>query len=216
MAALAGNGLMRNRWDRCRALLLAGLVALGAGSVAGAGAAEYSYRTNERDEVVMRLAGRITAMDGAIFLAEVREHEPRIIELEGPGGDMLSAVRIGVIIHERYLRTHAVGTCLSACAYIWISGLKMIADEGVEISNHLPVAIQGASVGRPDDKTIAIFGWYLGKLNISVEMMSAFLDEAMGPGVDGNGYFDMLAFARYWNAPIEMRVPAPTYAAIEP
>ncbi|OEO31789.1 hypothetical protein VW23_014655 [Devosia insulae DS-56] len=190
-------------------------MAFGAGHVSGAGAAEYSYRTNERDEVVMRLSGRITSMDGAIFLAEVREHEPRIIELEGPGGDMLSAVRIGVIIHERYLRTHAVGTCLSACAYIWISGLKMIADEGVEISNHLPVAIQGASVGRPDDKTIAIFGWYLGKLNISVEMMSAFLDAAMGPGVDGNGYFDMLAFASYWNAPIEMRVPAPTYAAIE-
>lgn len=206
---------MRDRWDRCRALLSAALLAAGALVSAGAGAAEYSYRTNERDEVVMRLSGRITSIDGAVFLAEVRKHEPRIIELEGPGGDMLSAVRIGVIIHERYLRTHAVGTCLSACAYIWISGLKMIADEGVEIANHLPVAIQGASIGKPDDKTIAIFGWYLGKLNISVEMMSAFIEEATGPAVDGNGYFDMLAFARYWNAPIEMRVPAPTYAQIE-
>lgn len=206
---------MRNGRDRCSALLLAGLLATGA-TASATSAAEYSYRTNERDEVVMRLSGRITSVDGAVFLAEVRKHEPRIIELEGPGGDMLSAVRIGVIIHERYLRTHAVGTCLSACAYIWISGLKMLADEGVQISNHLPVAIQGASIGRPDDKTIAIFGWYLGKLDISVEMMSAFLDEATGPGVDGNGYFDMLAFAKYWNAPIEMRVPAPTYAAIAP
>jgi hypothetical protein len=207
---------MGDRWDRCRALLLAGLLAVGTVAGSGADAADYSYRTNERDEVVMRLSGPITSIDGATFLAAVRKHEPRIIELEGPGGDMLSAVRIGVIIHERYLRTHAVGKCLSACAYIWISGLKMIADEGVEIANHLPVAIQGASVGRPDDKTIAIFGWYLGKLNISVEMMSAFLDEATGPGVDGNGYFDMLAFAKYWNAPIEMRAPAPAYAAIAP
>jgi hypothetical protein len=206
---------MRDRWDRCRALLAAGLLATGTVVTSGADAAEYSYRTNERDEVVMRLSGRITPIDGAAFLAAVRKHEPRIIELEGPGGDMLSAVRIGVIIHERYLRTHAVGTCLSACAYIWISGLKMIADEGVEISNHLPVAIEGASIGRPDDKTIAIFGWYLGKLDISVEMMSAFLDEASGPGRGDDGYFDMLAFARYWNAPIEMRVPAPTYAQIE-
>ena len=84
---------MRDRWDRCRALLSAALLAAGALVSAGAGAAEYSYRTNERDEVVMRLSGRLTSIDGAVFLAEVRKHEPRIIELEGPGGDMLSAVR---------------------------------------------------------------------------------------------------------------------------
>lgn len=205
---------MRDRRDRRLApILLAGLVATGATAVAGA--AEYSYRTNERDEVVMRLSGRITSVDGALFLAAVREHEPRIIELEGPGGDMLSAVRIGVIIHERYLRTHAVGNCLSACAYIWIAGLKMLADEGVQISNHLPVSIRGAGEGMPDNKTVAIFGWYLGKLNISVEMMSAFLDKATGVGSGGNTYFDMLAFAQYWNAPVEMRVPAPAYAAVQ-
>ena len=195
-------------------MLFAGLFAIGAGAAFDADAAEYSYRTNERDEVVMRLSGPITTIDGAVFLSEVREHEPRIIELEGPGGDMLSAVRIGVIIHERYLRTHAVGTCLSACAYIWIAGLKMLADEGVQISNHLPVSIRGEDAGLPDRKTVAIFGWYLGKLNISVEMMSAFLNEATGVGRDQNTYFDMLAFAQYWNAPVEMRVPAPAYAAI--
>lgn len=195
-------------------MLIIGLLAIGATAAFSASAAEYSYRTNERDEVVMRLSGPITTIDGAVFLNEVREHEPRIIELEGPGGNMLSAVRIGVIIHERYLRTHAVGACVSACAYIWIAGLKMLADEGVQISNHLPVSIHGEDAGLPDRKTVAIFGWYLGKLNISVEMMSAFLDEATHTGSNENTYFDMLAFAQYWNAPVEMRLPAPGYAAI--
>jgi len=175
-------------------------------------AAEYNHYTNARGETVISISGPITSVDGAIFLDQVRKLEPRVIEIQGPGGDMLSAVRMGVIIHERYLKTHAVGRCLSACAYVWIAGLKMLADEGVEISNHLPVAMAGLDEGMPDRKTVAIFGWYLGKLNISVEMMSAFLDEAARAGRDGNDYFDMLAFAKYWNAPVEMVLPRPLQA----
>jgi hypothetical protein len=169
-----------------------------------ASAADYAYRTNGAGDVVLTLSGRITSVDGAIFLKEVQKHGPRIVEIEGLGGDMLSAVRIGVIIHERHMWTHAIGTCRSACAYIWIAGLHMLATEGVEIANHLPVAIDGAEAGMPHDRGIAIFGWYLGKLNISVDMMDAFLNQSTQYGTRPNQYFDMLAFARYWNAPVEI------------
>jgi hypothetical protein len=170
-----------------------------------AAAADYAYRTNPAGDVVLTLSGAITSVDGAVFLEQVNRNKPRIVELEGPGGDLLSAVRIGIIIHERYLWTHAIGPCRSACAYIWIAGLHMLADEGVEISNHLPVPLLE---GHPNQGGIALFGWYLGKLNISVEMMEAFLDEATGHGTIPNRYFDMLEFARYWNAPVEI-VPGP-------
>jgi len=166
-------------------------------------AADYRYRTNLNGDVVLTLSGPITSVDGAIFLKEVERNKPRIIEVEGLGGDMLSAVRIGVIIHERYLWTHAIGTCKSACAYVWIAGLHMLADEGVEILNHLPVAVSGEQEGLPHDLGLAIFGWYLGKLNISVDMMKAFLESATQHGTKPNQYFDMLAFAEYWNAPVE-------------
>jgi hypothetical protein len=167
-------------------------------------AAEYSYRTNAAGDLVLSLSGPITATDGTVFLNAVNNLEPQVVELEGPGGDMLSAARIGIIIHERSLATHAVGTCRSACAYIWIAGASMLANEGVTIDNHLPVSIQ-ADV--PDDQHLAIFGWYLGKLDLSVEMMDAFLNLATGYGTASNRYFDMLAFARYWNAPVRI-VPA--------
>ena len=178
----------------------------------GAMAADYAYRTNDRGDVVMTLSGPITSVDGAIFLKEVQKHSPRIVEIEGPGGDVLSAVRIGVIIHERYMWTHAIGSCRSACAYIWIAGLHMLADEGVEIASHLPVAAYGTFEGQPHQRGIALFGWYLGKLNISIDMMTAFLDAATEQGTRPNQYFDMLAFAEYWNAPVEMVSAAPTLA----
>jgi len=175
-------------------------------------AADYAYRTKANGDVVLTLSGPITSVDGAVFLREVNRNKPRIVELEGPGGDLLSAVRIGVIIHERYMWTHAIGPCRSACAYIWIAGLHMLADEGVAISNHLPVPL--VSDDSPNQRGIALFGWYLGKLNISVEMMEAFLDAATQFGTRPNQYFDMLAFADYWNAPVEIvpANPAPTLA----
>jgi hypothetical protein len=57
---------------------------------------------------------------------------------------------------------------------------------------------------HPDHRGTALFGWYLGKLNISVDMMDAFLDRATGFGAVPNQYFDMLKFAQYWNAPVEI------------
>lgn len=193
--------------------LLAAVVAALGLVTASANAADYAYRTNERGELVLRLSGPITPVDGGIFLAEVNRKQPRIVELSSPGGDMLSAVRIGVIIHERYMWTHAVGECRSACAYIWIAGLHMLADEGVEISNHLPVATVGETEGLPHLKGTALFGWYLGRLEISVEMMEAFLAEATARGTTPNRYFDMLAFARYWNAPVELVKARPIVAS---
>lgn len=187
--------------------------------VHAATAADYSHRTNARGEVILTMTGPITSMDGAIFLAEVNRLKPRIVEIEGPGGDVLSAARIGVIIHERYMWTHAIGPCRSACAYIWIAGLHMLANKGVEISNHLPVASRGELEGMPHQEGVALFGWYLGKLNISVDMMTAFMAEATRGGVP-NRYFDMLAFAQYWNAPVEImpaaRAPVVARAGKQP
>ena len=191
-------------------LVCGGLAAVGLSGPVGA--ADYSFRTNSDSDVVLTLSGPITSVDGGIFLHEVNRNKPRIVELEGPGGDMLSAVRIGVIISERHLWTHAIGPCRSACAYIWIAGLHMFADEGVEIDNHLPVSSLGE---HPNQRGIALLGWYLGKLDISVDMMEAFLDEATRHGTIPNRYFDMLAFAQHWNAPVEIvpMNPAPHVAS---
>ena len=98
---------------------------------------------------MLRLTGTISAIDGALFLKEVNRRQPRVIELSGPGGDLLNAARIGVIIHERGIATHATGSCRSACAFIWIAGSRMLADEGVEILNHLPEATEGVHDGQP-------------------------------------------------------------------
>jgi hypothetical protein len=178
-------------------------------------AAEYAVRTSVAGDVILSLSGPITTVDGAIFLEQVNRHKPRIIELEGPGGDLLSAVRIGVIIHERYLWTHAVGPCRSACAYIWIAGLHMLADDGVKIANHLPESL---IAGHPNQRGMALFGWYLGKLDVSVDVMKAFIDSATQFDTVPNEYFDMLEFARHWNAPVEIvdvNAP-PAIAAADP
>jgi hypothetical protein len=188
--------------SRRLAAILAALAGFAGG---GAVAADYAVRTNSAGEVVLTLSGAITPVDGAVFLEHVNRSKPRVVELEGPGGDFLSATRIGVVIHERSMATHVIGHCQSACAYIWIAGANMLADEGAEIAIHLPVAISGEHEGEPNAAGLTLVGWYLGKLNISVEMMDAFLTAATNDGQVANRYFDMLQFATYWNAPVQIR-----------
>src|SRR5690606_35599873 len=94
--------------------------------------------------------------------------------------------------------------CRSACAFIWIAGSQLRAAAGAEILSHVPVAIKGAHEGEPHPHGYALFGWYLGKLNLSVEVMDAFLAAATAEGAVANQYFDMLVFAQYWNAPVKI------------
>lgn len=169
-----------------------------------AGAAEFAFSVSPSGERVLSVSGPITTIDGALFLNEVNRHRPQVVAVTGAGGDMLSAARIGVIIHERQIATHAVGECRSACAFIWIAGSQLRAAAGAEILSHLPVAIKGAHEGEPHPHGYALFGWYLGKLNLSVEVMDAFLAAATAEGTVANQYFDMLAFAQYWNAPVKI------------
>lgn len=170
-------------------------------------AADYSYRTASDGDTILRMSGVITPLDGAVFLEEVNRRQPRIVEVEGPGGDMLSAARVGVIIHERGMWTHAVGDCASACAFVWMAGRRMLADEGVALRSHLPGDHAGGDAAAPSHKSMAIFGWYLGKLDTNVDMMAAFIDAATQSGRGDNQPFDLLAFARYWNAPVEIVAP---------
>ncbi len=46
-------------------------------------------------------------------------------------------------------------------------------------------------------------------------MMEAFLDEATAHGTKPNQYFDMVKFADYWNAPVEIVAPAKRPALAE-
>jgi hypothetical protein len=188
-------------------LLLPCIVAILAIAQSIAGAAEFDVRVGDGGEVVLRLGGTISALDSETFLREVNRHAPRVVEIEGPGGDFLSAVQIGVIIKSQGLRTHAIGECLSSCSYIWMAGAPMIADEGVTIGIHLPFADSAVPYAGPKWLPYALHGWYLGRLGMSVEMMEAFYIEATDYGRVPNRSFDMLEFARHWYEPVEIVPP---------
>lgn len=183
---------------------LALLPAIWLANVSAAGAADFVFSISPDGERVLAVSGPIATIDGAVFLNEVNRHQPHVVMVTGEGGDMLSAARIGVIIHERGLKTHAVGECRSACAFIWIAGAQLRAAPAAKILSHLPVAIKGAHKGKPHPEGFALLGWYMGKLNLSVDVMDAFLGAATAEGTVTNQYFDMLAFAQYWNAPVRI------------
>ena len=196
---------------RSGVLAVAALVAVA--TVVPTGAAEFEARRGDGGELIYSLTGPILPTDGAMFRAALINGVPDVVEIEGPGGDFLSAVRIGVTIKDHGIRTHATGRCFSSCAYIWIAGSQMLADEDASIDIHLPEVGASADSGEQQWLDRALLGWYLGRLDLSIEMMEAFLIEATDFGRVSNRSFDMLAFAREWNAPV-MVIPGAESPAV--
>jgi hypothetical protein len=146
----------------------------------------------------------IAPADGASLLAAIGHYNPEVVELSGPGGDFMSATQIGVAIRSRGIATHATGDCFSSCAFIWMAGRPMIVDEGVTIAVHLPAADEGVPYAGPAWLPHAVLGWYLGRLDLSAQMMEAFYIEATAYGRVENRHFDLVQFAQHWTAGVEV------------
>ena len=90
-----------------------------------------------------------------------------VVVLSGPGGTLIDALKIGVVIRKNKLKTITYNGCFSACAFIALSGYKKgLAGTGAILGFH------GASIyGNITAAGNALIGSYLTRLGYHTEFI---------------------------------------------
>jgi hypothetical protein len=60
------------------------------------------------------------------------------VALDSPGGDVLEAMRIGRVVHERFMLTKVLRECSSACVLILAAGATRIVGDHAHLGLHRP------------------------------------------------------------------------------
>lgn len=103
-----------------------------------ASAAEITLTEREGYKPVIEVTGRIVNGDSDKFLAVIGKHRRGIVIMEGPGGDVDDALRIGVTIAARGFATYVrpVKACHSGCALMWLVGKDRYIGKSGQVGFH--------------------------------------------------------------------------------
>jgi len=131
-----------------------------------ANAAEFTYNSS-----MITISGPIVEGDYGTFksLLEAHGNTKDVLIGESPGGLLIEAIAMGELIHKRGLRTSVGGRCLSACALIFMSGVKKGMGKGSVLAFHAPA-------DQDDVKSTAgaaLSGAYLNSLGVSYAFIYA-------------------------------------------
>lgn len=107
--------------------------------------------------------GNITAEDGAAFERKTDALSGAyLVALESPGGNVLSALRIGERIRLRGWNAWVTRSCYSACALAWLGGAHRVMSPEAKVGFHA-ASVEGKETGAGN----AIVGSYLTRLGYS-------------------------------------------------
>lgn len=109
---------------------------------------------------VIAVLGNITPEDGAAFERKTDALAgPYLVGLESPGGNVLSAMRIGERIRMRGWNVWVRRSCFSACALAWLGGIHRVMTPDAKVGFHA-AAVEGKETGVGN----AVIGSYLTRL----------------------------------------------------
>jgi len=123
------------------------------------------------NERMIDITGPIVDGDFGTFKTILAEHGDTVVVMvgESPGGILIEAMAIGELINKKGLRTVVQGRCLSACALIFMSGVKKGMGEGSILAFHAPAHADGSrSTGGA-----ALSGAYLHGLGVGYDFIYA-------------------------------------------
>lgn len=106
---------------------------------------------------------------------------PQKVFVDGPGGNFLAGVNIGVFIHDNGLDTYTGHGCFSSCANIWLGGKNRYRPWLSEIGIHLPF---DPYVGSTDFATVALNVYYYAKIGLDYSIVDDIVNERLEHGLD--------------------------------
>lgn len=113
------------------------------------------------------VSGTLQPGDDEIFSKRLMQFPKGIVVLQGDGGDLQAAIKIGTAIRLKNYATlvPSDSNCASACAVAWLGGAPRVMEDGSQIGFHAAyVALNGhtTEVGPAN----ALLGAYLGKIGL--------------------------------------------------
>ena len=106
-----------------RSLIVSAILACSAGQAASADIS-IMPSLGPGSATVVFVKGEFRKGDGADFELKAGTLRKALILLSSPGGSIAEALRIGAVIRTQGLATMVVDECASACALIWLSGIR--------------------------------------------------------------------------------------------
>jgi len=114
------------------------------------------------------LAGTIEAGDFEKFYAKAQPYDQAMtVHLHSAGGFILPAMKIGSMIRQKGWTTSVERVCHSACAFIWLSGVKRLKTENAHIGVHSPFDLK---TGKPNEASSTVMTFYLGNLGYGEQL----------------------------------------------
>jgi hypothetical protein len=116
--------------------------------------------------------------DTTLFAVLAAYQKNAVVFLEGPGGKLITALQIGLIINQRGFSTAVADgdKCVSSCALIWLGGKERLMGNNSYLGFHAasdsrakPEELKASSVGN------AMIGAYLAQVGIKEIETIAFL-----------------------------------------
>lgn len=105
-----------------------------------------------------------------------------VVFITGPGGDLLESMNIGGFIRDNKIKTVARGKCASACAYIWLAGIKLGVDPKTNLGFHAAYALDKRGRAFADGQGNALLGGYLAMLGYDLNLI-AFATQVEGDSI---------------------------------
>ena len=90
-----------------------------------------------------------------------------IVVLQGDGGDLQAAIKIGTAIRLKNYATlvPSDSNCASACAVAWLGGAPRVMEDGSQIGFHAAYAVKNGETTEAGPAN-ALLGAYLGKIGL--------------------------------------------------
>ena len=154
---------MRNRIVSL--LLTAILIALSAGDPSSAAPrSQRAKSSGQGEEVVLVMTGVIGPGSYQKFRRLVSRSKPDLVVLDGPGGVLGEALRIGQEVRRRGLSTVVIDNshCASACAVVFLSGRKKYMGKGAAVGLHAASSLDG----RESREGTGIMAHYLSSVGV--------------------------------------------------
>lgn len=125
------------------------------------------------------ISGPIENMDGDRFSSIANQYTNAIVELDSPGGSLLSGIQIGTVIRLRSFHTLVRNekTCASACAYAWLAGTERYVQPAARIGFHAAYVLENGDT-RETGVGNALLGSYLSRIALSDEAIVYFTSAA--------------------------------------
>ena len=124
------------------------------------------------------ISGEINNGDAEKFKEIALRSAKAIVYLEGPGGDLGVAIRIGRLVNALGYMTAVKDTkCASACALIWVAGHFKFLSPNAQVGFHLPAyKEENKKVSKNIGVVYALTGAYLANLGFPEPFVAYMLD----------------------------------------